>query len=371
MNVYEKEKRMKKHLYISVSCWILGMVLSLAGGQAMAGEPLTVTDMGGRKVAVPAGPRRIIAIGPGALRLICYLNAKERVVAIENFEKVRGQGRPYWIASPDLKDLPVIGAGGPQHINKEPDLEAVLKAKPDVIFATYMKPPTADTLQKKIGIPVVILTYGPFPAFNEKLYDSLRLAGSILGKGDRAEAVIGFIEGARKDLLKRTEGIDSARRPTVYIGGIGFRGLQGIESTDPTYIPLEWVRGNNIAAGISKESHLFIDREKLLMWNPDVIFVDGGGYRLIKQDFEKKPQFYQGLKAFQNGRVYVLLPYIYYVANIGTAIADAYGAGKVLYPDRFKDIDPPEKADEIYRFLVGSPVYKEMARELGQLLAPF
>jgi len=355
----------------SVSCWILGMVLFLAGGLAMAGDSMTITDMGGRKVAVPEPAKRIIAIGPGALRLICYLDAKERVVAIENFEKVRAQGRPYWIASPELKDLPLIGPGGPQHIDKEPDLEAVLKVNPDVIFATYTKPSIADALQKKIGIPVVILTYGPFPDFDEKLYESLRIAGKILRKTDRAEAVVNFIEGAKNDLQMRTKGIDPASQPTVYIGGVGFRGLQGIESTDPTYLPLEWARANNLAAAESKESHLFIDREKLLMWNPDIIFVDAGGYGLIKQDFEKKPEFYRSLKAFQNGRVYVLLPYIYYVANIGTAIADAYGAGKILYPERFQDIDPARKADEIYTFLVGAPVYKDMVRDFGHILAPF
>jgi len=362
----------RKALRVMMSGMALAMVLLWVGrGPATAGNSLTVTDMGGRTVTVPTDPKRIIAIGPGALRLICYLNAEDKVAGIESFENVRGQGRPYSIAHPELRTLPVIGPGGPQHINKEPDLEAVLKAKPDVIFATYMKPPTADELQKKIGIPVVILTFGPFPVFDEKLYDSLRLAGKILGKGERAEAVVAFIDGARKDLLKRTDGIDPATRPTVYIGGVGFRGLQGIESTDPTYIPLEWVRGNNIAAGISKESHLFIDREKLLMWNPDVIFVDGAGYGLIKQDFEKRPQFYQSLKAFQNGRVYTLLPYIYYVANVGTAIADAYAAGKVLYPDRFQDVEPAKKADEIYRFLVGAPVYQEMVHDFRQLLAPF
>jgi len=361
---------MKKLLYLFVFCCILTLISSMGVGKATAGESITITDMGQRKVVVPADVKRIIAIGPGALRLICYLDAKDKVAGIENFEKVRGKGRPYWLASPELKKLPVIGPGGPQHINKEPDLEAVLKVKPDVIFATYMKNPTANVLQKKIGIPVVILTFGTFPAFDEKVYDSLRLAGKILKKENRAEAVVDFIEAARKDLLKRTEGVDPNKKPTVYIGGIGFRGLQGIESTNPTYIPLQWVRANNIAAGISKANYLFIDREKLLMWNPDIIFVDGAGYGLIKQDFQKKPQFYQSLKAFQNGHVYVFLPFIYYVANVGTAIADAYGAGKVLYPERFTDINLPEKADAVYTFLVGAPVYKEMAREFGQLMAP-
>ena len=362
---------MKTHYRFMVS-FILSLTLSvMALSLSMAGESITVTDMGGRRVTVPKYPNRIIAIGPGALRLICYLDAKDKVAGIENFENVRAKGRPYWTVSPELKGLPTIGPGGPQHINKAPDLEAVLKVNPEVIFATYMKPQTADALQKKIGIPVVILTFGPFPVFNEKVYDSLRVAGTVLEREDRAEAVIRFIEAARQDLMKRTDGIEPAKQPTVYIGGVGFRGLQGIESTDPTYIPLQWVRANNIVAGMSKASHLFIDREKLLMWNPDIIFVDGTGYGLIKEDMQKKPQFYNALKAFQNNRVYVLLPFIYYVANIGTAMADAYGAGKVLYPERFADIDLAKKADEIYTFLLGAPAYPQMVRDFGPLAASF
>jgi iron complex transport system substrate-binding protein len=359
---------MKKIPFLLLLSLCLSGVLQIP---VLAAEDITITDMGRRKVTVPVNPKRIIAIGPGALRIMCYLDARGKVAGIENFEKVRPTGRPYWIASPDLKALPVIGPGGPQHLDKEPDLEAVLKVRPEVIFATYMKPATADALQSKIGIPVVILTYGTFPAFNEKLYASLKVAGRILGKEDRAGAVIDFIEGAKADLLERTQGIDPAKQPSVYVGGLGFRGLQGIESTDPAYLPLKWVRANNVTAGMSKTSHLFIDREQLLMWNPDIIFVDGTGYGLVKQDFKKKPEFYGALKAFQNNRVYVLLPFIYYVANVGTAIVDAYAAGKVLYPDRFQDVDLPQKADEIYTFLLGAPVYEHMTHDFGRPLAAF
>jgi len=42
--------------------------------------------------------------------------------------------------------------------------------------------------------------------------------------------------------------------------------------------------------------------------------------------------------------------------------ADAYYVGKVLYPDRFKDIDPVKKANEIYKFLAGEELYDEMAK---------
>ncbi len=41
-------------------------------------------------------------------------------------------------------------------------------------------------------------------------------------------------------------------------------------------------------------------------------------------------------------------------------LADAYFIGSVLYPEQFADIDPAEKADEIYSFLVGEPVFAEL-----------
>lgn len=53
-------------------------------------EPLTVTDMAGRTVHVPAEPKRIISIGPGALRLIVYLDAQDKVAGVvEYIEGVR------------------------------------------------------------------------------------------------------------------------------------------------------------------------------------------------------------------------------------------------------------------------------------------
>jgi iron complex transport system substrate-binding protein len=41
-------------------------------------------------------------------------------------------------------------------------------------------------------------------------------------------------------------------------------------------------------------------------------------------------------------------------------LANAYFIGKVLYPGRFKDIEPAVKADEIYEYLVGKAVFNKM-----------
>jgi iron complex transport system substrate-binding protein len=334
---------------------------------AFAAETITVTDMGKRVVEVPLNPQKIICLSPGTLRLIVYLGAADRVVGVEEFEKTRPTARPYILAHPELAKLPTVGPGGPGSINKEPDLEAVLKVRPDVIFISYMEPANADALQKKLGIPVVILTHGRFASVDELIYDSLRVAGKILKAEQRAEEVIGYVENARKDLLTRTQAVPDDQKPTVYIGSVGYKGVQGIESTDASFTPLEWVGARNLAKTISPRDHLFIDKEKLLAWNPDIIFIDGGGLGLVKQDYEKKPEFYKGLKAFREKRVYAIYPFNYYVTNVSTAVADAYAVGKILYPDRFSDIDPKTKADAIYKFLYGKPLYQQMEKDFGPL----
>lgn len=333
----------------------------------MANEKMTITDTTGREVVLPKDAERIICIAPGTLRLILYVGGKGKVVGVEDIENANPKTRPYWVANNELSRLPSIGPGGPSSINREPDLEKVLAVNPDIIFISYLDRGKADTLQKKIGIPIIVLTYGPFGTFDERVYDSIRLVGRILHKEGRASAVVRFIEDARKDLVSRVKGIPNDQKPSVYIGGIGFKGTHGIESTETLYAPFEWVKARNIAKSEGKTGHLFIDKEKILRWNPDIIFIDSGGNELVRQDYVKKSEFYNGLNAFKNRRVHILHSFNWYMTNLGTVIADAYTAGKILHATRFDDVNPAEKADQIYDFFLGKPVYEEMAKNFGHL----
>ncbi len=349
---------------------IIILCLMLIGFADIAlAKTLDITDMTGRNVTVPLDPAKIICIGPGALRLMVYLNVQDKLAGVEDMEKLSSAGRPYRMANPQLAKLPRIGPGGPASINKKPDLEAILSVQPDLIFMTYADAPLADDVQKKLNIPIVVLSYGAFATFDERIYDSLKLAGKILNRDKRAEAVIQFIESARKELQEKTKAIQDSEKSGVFVGGIGFRGAFGIESTEKNYIPLRWTNAKNIAESLqsSEGSHVFIDKEKLLAVNPDVIFIDGGGLKLVEQDVLKTPEYYKALKAFQNKRVYSLLPFNSYTTNIESALADAYAIAKILYPKAFEDIDPEKKADEIYAFMVGKPVYAEMKKDYGRL----
>ena len=354
-------RKMSKLLFLAL---IISIVfVGCTQTEKKVGEKITVTDMLGRNVKVPKDVNRIVCIGPGALRLIVYLNATNKVVGVEDAEKIWSPyGRPYRIAHPELANLPTIGQGGP---NPVPHPEEIVKVNPDVIFATYVDAQQADNLQQKTGVPVVVLSYGQLATFdNQEIFNSLKLAGKILDKEKRADEVIKFIQNAIADLNNRTKDV-SKNKPTVYVGGIGYKGQQGIESTECSFPPFVAVNATNVVDELNKPGHVFIDKEKLLEWNPDIIFVDENGLAMIKNDYSKNPEFYKSLKAFKDGQVYGILPFNYYTTNIGTALADAYYIGKVLYPNKFNDINPEKKADEIFSFLVGKPVYDTMKEKYG------
>jgi iron complex transport system substrate-binding protein len=123
------------------------------------------------------------------------------------------------------------------------------------------------------------------------------------------------------------------------------------------------VNGNNVASSAGSGGQIMIDKEKLLEWNPDVIFIDEASYVLVKEDLNDP--VYQSLPAVKNGRVYGVMPYNWYANNYDTVLADAYYIGKTLYPEQFADVDPAGKADEIYTMLDGKPVYGDMKKLFG------
>lgn len=280
-----------------------GKVLIALGGcgsktgqkPAAAPQKIKVADLAGREVEITTPVQKVVAIGPGALRLVCYINGADKVAGVEDLEKRQPTGRPYILAYPELKDLPTIGPGGP---NSTPDAEKLVSIKPDVIFAAYLVDKSkADSLQEKTGIPVVVLSYGRLATFDQDVYKSLELIGKINGQEKRAQEVVRYLEQCQQDLHDRTRDILAEKKPKVYVGALGMRGMHGIESTQGQYPPFVAINARNVVDETGKKGSVSIDREKLLSWDPDIIFIDEGGYSLVQEDYRKNPQFYNSLTA--------------------------------------------------------------------------
>jgi iron complex transport system substrate-binding protein len=313
-----------------------------------------INDLAGRKIEIPEKIDKIAAVGPGALRLIVYLEAEEKVVGIEEFEK-RNQKRPYILAQKELLKLPVIGPqfGG--------DAELIAAQAPDLIIASYLSKAQMNTLQEKTVIPVVSINNGSPGSMTEKEFkQALIFLAEILKKEERAEELINYFNQSKLELKSRTAAAEVSM--TVYIGGIGNKGAQGITSTESNYPPFIYLDLKNIIEEENK-SNFTISKEQFLLENPDLIFIDQGGIELVKNDLKREEFKY--LKSYQNNNIYQLLPYNHYTTNFATMLADAYYIAKIIYPEEFKNIKVEEKADQIYNKFVGEAVYTEMAEIFG------
>lgn len=65
----------------------------------------------------------------------------------------------------------------------------------------------------------------------------------------------------------------------------------------------------------------------------------------------------------QEGKLYSRISFNNYSTNVGYAIADAYYAGIVMFPEQFADVDIAAKTDEILEFLLGEAYYDEMVAD--------
>ncbi|HBT48826.1 MAG: ABC-type Fe3+-siderophores transport system periplasmic component, partial [Caldanaerobacter subterraneus] len=113
-------------------------------------QTITVTDLVGRQVEVKGPVHKVVAIGPGALRLVTYVDGIDRIAGVENIDKKLTNGRTYnMLFQEEFAKLPTIGQGGP---DSTPDAEKLVQVNPDVIFViSLLDKSKADDLQSKTG----------------------------------------------------------------------------------------------------------------------------------------------------------------------------------------------------------------------------
>lgn len=324
----------------------------------------TIVDGMDREVEIPEEVDSIVCLNVTSLRYTCYMQAEDLVVGVEDYEQKQSITRPYnYINYDKFKDLPIVGNNGEHYI------EEIITADPDVIMMSSLGNCDADDVQKKTGIPVVVIP-GSDQMMDENVYETFKIMGEVYDKEDRAEELISYLEDVKKDLDSRTKEIPEEEKETVYVGGVSFKGAHGFEGTEANYAPFSAIYAKNLANETDQKGAFNIDLEQVLAWNPEVLFVDFNGMELINQHYQENPDFYKQLKAVQEGKVYSQISFRSSATNLDMALADTYYAGTVLYPEKFSDVDPAEKADEIFEKLLGEKFYdtlKENGYEFRQV----
>ena len=319
---------MKKTTSLVLAAVICFVMLAGCGTKITTnGKTRIITDGAGRQVEVPEKVESIVCVGVGALRYTCYMGAADLVVGVEDYEVKPGMTRLYnYVNFNKFKDLPVIGTNG------QPYTEEIINLTPDVIVMSKSASVEADDLQSKTGTPVVVVP-GSDTTLDQNAYDTIRILGELYDMQTRATELTDYLKGIQKDLDDRTKDIPDSSKPSVYVGGVSFKGHHGFEGTEAGYGPFQLIGAKNLADTTGQNGAFNIDLEQVLSWDPDIIFLDFNGMNLIKEDYAKNPAYYNSLAAVQEGKVYSQISFRSSASNLETALADAYYAACVMYPE--------------------------------------
>ncbi|MCL2201066.1 MAG: ABC transporter substrate-binding protein [Oscillospiraceae bacterium] len=333
-----------------------------AADEATPNEPATriVTDVWGRQVEIPMNVESIITLGSGAPRLAAYLDVMHMLVGseayIEQGVNVLRDYNPVHHAM--LMTLPFVGAGGGAGNNNGFPEEIVVVA-PDVIIAGFDLEP-ADELQAQTGIPVISVRHITGLA-DESFYAAMRVFAEVVGAQERAERVLSYIDSLKEDLRSRTAGIPDSEKLRAYAGAVTWNGRRGILGTYSVFGIFEAIGAYNVAYTPGVDGFFESCHESIIMWNPDVIFLDPGNMDLVNDEYRINPGFFSSLRAVQEGRVYTLPSFNNAGTNITYALINAYFAGTVLFPEQFADVYIAEKAEEILTEFLGTNTFGIMA----------
>ncbi len=321
----------------------------------------TITDMTGRTLEVPQKIDRVLTTVP-MTTIAVYALAPEKLVGV-NFEPNKMNGRVYM--PEEFLALPIVGGWfGKQTGN----YEVFISMDPDIIIEGEGLGNFTSTIQdhqEQFGtIPVV----GVLNARNASAYDeSIQYLGTLLGAETKATELSEFYQRVLNDVRVRVSAIPDDQRVRVYYAE-GPKGLQ----TDPTGSVhselIELAGGINVAdvqilPGMGMTP---VSMEQVTKWNPGVIIVsDPVFYSAVYND-----TLWQSIPAVQHHRVYLVpqSPYPWFDRPPGiNRIIGIPWTAKVLYPDKFSDINLPALTREYYQKFYH---YDLSDSELDSLLDP-
>ena len=344
---------------------LVPVVFLSAGGigdrpSGRTGDTRTITDVLGRVVQIPVRPERIITLGPGAPRIAAYLDVMDMLVGAERYNaETFTVIRDYNPVHHELfRTLPLVGSGGGIGNNNAFPEEIIMLA-PDLIIAAYTLE-AADELQRQTGIPVVSIMHstGLAPA---DFYAAMRVFAEAVGVQERCETILAYMDIMLEDLNRRTAGIPESEKLSAYAGAVTWNGRRGIAGTYSVFGIFDAINARNAAYDPAIPGFFLADLESIVIWDPDIIFLDPGNMDLVNDEFASNPGFFNSLRAVREGQVYTMPSFNFANTNTTYAFINAYYAGTILFPQQFADINISEKAAEILTMFLGQNTFNIMA----------
>ncbi len=359
----------KNNNLIMISMLLIGGLTSCGPNNDLSGS-VTITDMLGREVAVNPGTyNKICCIGAGALRLYTYVGDVSLLGGVEDIDNYTLESRPkmfdqaarpYFLAHKEVfKDLPSCGVGGPN--NQFAEAEKILACDADLVISEYEDATKANALQEQLGVPVITVSYGSKGVFDTRFASSINLLGEVLNKKEKATTLNTYIE-TNKNEIKNLVSTSTVASKSTYICGLGNWGTTNHLQTAQNYESFNIAGVTNVVTGLAKDGVQAIEEEKFVSLgnSMDVMFLDAAAIKNIKPLYQADNTLFDTCKAWQDGEVYLEMPYNVYYTNAEIALANTWYYASVLHSDVFENFDITTKLNEITNVFLG----KELAAEI-------
>ena len=309
-------------------------------------KKLTLIDQADRTVTVPRPIERVVSTFPSLTRVIVELGGVDKLVGVSDYTTMDKYAANLLElrAYPELKELPGVGS------YREPNLEQIVFLKPDVVFSSR-SPEQANVIQMNTGIPTVALSVSYPYEGKGGAFEAYRLAGRVIGKEERAEELISFVNEEFDKVRDVVSEIPDSERVRVYYMGWG-------KITRPhmtEYGPIEIAGGINVAAGSGYGWKVETTKEQVIKWNPDIILIHSPGKShfggTLVEDILSDPDL-QSINAVKNGKVYYSKGG-YIGRNPATGVTEVLYMAKLFYPEKFGDLDVEEEGNRILEKFYG------------------
>ena len=272
---------------------IAAVMFSSCGVQQSQG-PSTVTDIIGREISVPKEVKTIVSLTPSNTEIIYSLGLGDKLVGRDDFSTYPEQA----------KDIPVMGD------YNGPNVEAVIAAKADVVFAgNHLQQETIDSLQNA-GCTVVC---SEATAYDE-IYKSIELIAAVCGA--KPEALISDI----KDRINAAKPDGERTKPAVYYV-MSYGEFGNWTGGNGSFInsAIELAGGECVTKDVDVQ-WVEYSLETLVEKDPDIILLSS----MYTVDQLSAAAGYSDLTAVKEGRVFVID--VETVERPGPRIADAVEA---------------------------------------------
>ncbi len=341
-----------------------------------------VTDVWNRNVEIPENVDSILALGSMGPRMAAYLDVVNMLAGAEESD-IRTMSARYDyspVYHNALKVLPCVGTGGGSGENNA-YAEEIIMLEPDVILTGFNED-ACNELQRQTGIPVVSIRYRTQGFIDEGFYRSLRIFADVVGAEERCEEILSYIDYCKADLSERTSGIPEESKLRAYTGAVTYNGRHGFSFTYVNFPPFDAVGAFNVADELTTDqigeasavadaenvaylgnNGFEVDLEKILSWDPDIIFLDPGNMDIVNAEYDANPDYFDSLRAIQEGNVYTMPSSNSAGPNITYLLMNAYYAGKILFPERFDDIVFSSKCKEIMETMLRKSFLSEMEED--------